>query len=49
MRFLIKLTDPVLEPFRKLIPPLGMIDISPIVVLILLNFLQMAVAGVLLR
>jgi YggT family protein len=48
-RFLIKLTDPVLEPFRKLIPPLGMFDISPIVVLILLNFLQMAVAGVLLK
>ncbi len=49
LRFLIKLTDPVLEPFRKLIPPLGMFDISPIIVLILLNFLQMAVAGVLLR
>lgn len=47
-RFLIKITDPVLEPFRRIIPPLGMFDISPIVVLFLLNFLQMAVAGVLL-
>ncbi len=45
-RFLIRLTDPILEPFRRLIPPLGMFDISPIVVLILLNFLQAAVAGV---
>lgn len=48
LKFLIRLTDPILEPFRKLIPPLGMFDLSPIVVLILLNFLQMAVAGVLL-
>ena len=48
-RFLSRLTDPVLEPFRKLIPPLGMFDISPIIVLLILNFLQMAVAGVLLR
>ncbi|MCB1023583.1 MAG: YggT family protein [Acidobacteria bacterium] len=48
LRFLLKITDPILEPFRRLIPPLGMFDISPIVVLFLLNFLQMAVAGVLL-
>ncbi|MEZ5345025.1 MAG: YggT family protein [Pyrinomonadaceae bacterium] len=48
LRFLMKLTDPVLEPFRRLIPPLGMFDISPIIVLFLLHFLQIAVAGVLL-
>ena len=47
-RFLMKITDPVLEPFRKIIPPLGMFDISPIVVLFLLHFLQIAVQGVLL-
>ncbi|MDH3494668.1 MAG: YggT family protein [Acidobacteriota bacterium] len=47
-RFLMKLTDPILEPFRRIIPPLGMFDISPIVVLILLRFLQAAVQGVLL-
>ena len=49
LRVLIKLTDPILEPFRRIIPPIGMFDISPIVVLFLLHFLQMAVAGVLLR
>jgi YggT family protein len=49
MRFLRKITDPILEPFRRMIPPLGMFDISAIIVLLLLNFLQMAVAGVLLR
>jgi YggT family protein len=45
-RFFIKLTDPILEPFRRFIPPLGMFDISPILVLFLLNFLQAAVRGV---
>jgi len=47
--FLAKLTDPILIPFRRIIPTIGMFDISPIVVLFLLNFLQMAVAGVLLK
>lgn len=46
-RFLMKITDPVLEPFRKLIPPLGMFDLSPIVVLLLLSFITAAVRGVL--
>ena len=48
MRFLRKVTDPILEPFRRMIPPLGMFDISAIIVLLLLNFLKIAVAGVLL-
>ncbi|MCD9189148.1 MAG: YggT family protein [Pyrinomonadaceae bacterium] len=48
MRFLRKVTDPILEPFRRMIPPLGVFDISAIIVLLLLNFLKIAVAGVLL-
>lgn len=48
LRFFARITDPVLEPFRRIIPPLGVFDISPIVVLLLLNFLQAAVRGVLL-
>lgn len=48
LRFLRKITDPVLEPFRRIIPPLGVFDISPIIVLFLINFLQAAVHGVLL-
>jgi len=31
-------TRPLLEPFRRIIPSLGGIDVSPIVVLLLLNF-----------
>jgi len=30
--------EPYLEPFRRIIPPIGMIDISPIVAIFLLNF-----------
>lgn len=36
--FLDALTRPLLEPFRRMIPNLGGIDVSPIVVLLLLNF-----------
>lgn len=49
MRFLRKITDPILEPFRRMIPPLGVFDISAIIVLFLLNFLAVAVEAVLLR
>jgi YggT family protein len=45
---LIRLTEPVLAPFRRLIPPVGMFDLSPIIVIILLQLLQEAVAGTLL-
>ncbi len=40
VRFLFQITEPVLEPARKLIPPIGMIDISPIVVFIILGIIQ---------
>ncbi|MBB6455045.1 YggT family protein [Salirhabdus euzebyi] len=37
-RILGKIVEPYLEPFRKIIPPLGMIDISPIVAIFTLQF-----------
>ena len=37
-QFLSRICEPYLEPFRKFIPPLGMIDISPIVAFLVLNF-----------
>src|SRR5688572_4664135 len=40
MRFLVRVTDPILVPFRRLIPPLGMFDISPIIVLFILQIFQ---------
>ena len=37
------LTDPVLRPIQNVIPPLGMIDISPFIAIILLQVLQAVV------
>ncbi len=38
-------TDPFLNIFRGVIPPIGMLDISPIVAIILLQILQGVVVG----
>lgn len=37
-QFLGRICDPYLEPFRRIIPPIGMIDISPIVAFLVLRF-----------
>lgn len=49
MRFLIRVTEPVLGPARRMIPTVGMWDISPILVILLLQLLQTAVAEMLIR
>lgn len=36
--FLMKICEPYLEIFRRFIPPLGMIDFSPIIAILVLNF-----------
>ena len=38
--FVRRVTDPVMIPFQKLIPPVGMFDISAMILLILLQLLQ---------
>lgn len=38
VQLLHSITDPILEPARRIIPSIGMIDISPLVVLLLLDF-----------
>ena len=35
-----KATDPVYEPLRKYIPPIGGIDITPLIVIVALSILQ---------
>ena len=39
-RFICFYTDPYLNFFRRFIPPLGMIDFSPIIAFICLNVMQ---------
>lgn len=39
-------TDPVLVPFQRLIPPIGMFDISAMILLILIGFLQSIVLNI---
>ena len=36
-QFFARICEPYLEPFRRIIPPLGMIDISPLVAILVLN------------
>jgi len=38
--FLFRVTEPILAAFRGIIPPIGMIDISPIVAIIALGIAQ---------
>jgi len=47
MQFVRFYTEPYLNFFRRIIPPLGMIDLSPIVGLFALQFLEQFVVGLL--
>ncbi len=38
-RFLNTITEPVLAPFRRIIPPMGMFDVSFIIVLLLFEII----------
>jgi YggT family protein len=49
MRFLVNTTEPLLGPLRRMIPPLGPMDISPIIAFLILWLFQAAIAGTLLR
>lgn len=42
-QFLSKICEPYLDQFRRFIPPLGMIDISPIVALFVLRLAESGV------
>ena len=41
-----QLTEPVMKPFRKLIPPMGGLDISPIFVFLVINVLRIIIQNV---
>ena len=37
---LYRITEPILAPLRRVIPPVGMVDVSPVIALILLQIIQ---------
>lgn len=49
MRFLIRITEPLMDPLRRNIRPIGMFDISPIIAFLILWVLQAIVAATLLK
>lgn len=40
VRFLQKVTDPIMRPLEQLIPPIGGLDITPIVAIVLIQLIQ---------
>ena len=44
-RTLNAITEPILRPIRQIIPPMGGLDLSPIVVFIVIFFLQSFIAN----
>jgi len=49
MRFLVNTTEPLLGPLRRMIPPVLMFDISPIVAFLILMLFKAAIRGTLLH
>ncbi len=39
-RILNQITEPILRPIRRIIPPMGGLDLSPIIVFVIIFFLQ---------
>jgi YggT family protein len=35
-----QITEPILEPIRRLVPPVGMVDLTPLVAILLLRVLH---------
>jgi YggT family protein len=45
VRFLREWTEPILAPIRRVVPPLGMLDLSPLVALFLIMLVRRIVVG----
>ena len=44
-RILNAITEPILRPIRRVIPPMGGLDLSPIIVFVIIFFLQAFIAN----
>ena len=49
IRLLYQVTEPILAPFRRVIPRIGMFDLSPLAALLVIQFLQQSVPAFLPR
>lgn len=49
LAFVIRVTDPIMLPVQRLIPPIGMFDISAMLVLIVIGLLQSVVLNIFVR
>jgi len=47
VRYLVQITDIFLEPFRRIIPPIAGMDLSPIVAILVLQLVQQLVISLL--
>ncbi len=45
-RVLVNITEPVMEPFRRVLPSLGGMDLSPIVIILIIQYI---IKGIVLR
>jgi YggT family protein len=45
-RVLNQITEPILKPIRRIIPPVGGLDLSPIIVFVVIFFLQNWIASI---
>jgi YggT family protein len=44
-RIVNQITDPILRPIRRIVPPVGGLDLSPIIVFVIIFFLQSFIAN----
>jgi YggT family protein len=49
IRVLFEITEPILAPFRRVIPRIGMFDLSPLAALLVIQFLQQALPSMIYR
>lgn len=45
VRIIYQLTDPILLPFQRLLPPMGGFDLSPIIALLVIDLLRRLLIG----
>ena len=46
-RFMDRVVEPMLLPIRRIVPPIGMVDLSPLILIIALQILDMIISRIL--